>query len=401
LASKLAVYLPTLAGGGAEKTMLALAGAFAGRGYRVELLLNRLRGENAEQVPNAVRLVELERHAKFKGRYRALRADPRHWRVLARPVLLPRRPVMTLRYLPGLAAYLRAEPPDILLSALFYANLMAIWARQVAGVSTRLIVTQHNTLSQRIAGGLVKPGERWRWRYLPALIGKVYPYADRIVSVSHGVADDLAATAGLHRQSIDTIYNPVVSDDFDRDVSEPLEHAWFAPDSAPVIVAAGRLTAAKGFDVLLRAFARLRSQRPARLLLLGDGAERRALGAQITDLGLEQDAELCGFVANPYPYMARADLFVLSSRYEGLGNVLIEALACGCPVVSTDCPSGPREILDGGRFGALVPVGDAEALATTMAETLDHPSDRELLRARGRMFNLEQTAQEYASILQL
>jgi glycosyltransferase involved in cell wall biosynthesis len=251
-------------------------------------------------------------------------------------------------------------------------------------------------LSRKVAD---KSGKGAQWRSLPPLIGRMYAQADAIIAVSNGVADDLAITAGLPRGAIDTVYNPVVTPGLAVRAAAPAPHPWLEDDGSPVIVAAGRLVPQKNFTLLLNAFARLREQRAVRLIILGEGPERPRLEVLAHTLGVSGDVALPGFVDNPYAAFSRAALFVLSSDYEGLGNVLIEALACGCPVVSTDCPSGPTEILQGGRFGELVPVDDIEALTAAMTRTLDAPLPAETLRQRGGEFSLERSAKRYLQLL--
>jgi glycosyltransferase involved in cell wall biosynthesis len=198
---------------------------------------------------------------------------------------------------------------------------------------------------------------------MPYLIRKSYPSADGIIAVSSGVADDLAEATGIPRESIDVIYNPVVTPEVATASREAVDHPWLAPGEPPVVMGIGRLTPKKDFTTLLQAFAEVRREVPARLMILGEGPERAVLEGLVRTLDLAANVALPGFVGNPYAYLARASLFVLSSRWEGLPTVLIEAMFCGAPVVSTDCPSGPREILNGGRYGRLVPVGDLAALA--------------------------------------
>jgi glycosyltransferase involved in cell wall biosynthesis len=207
-----------------------------------------------------------------------------------------------------------------------------------------------------------------------------YPWADAIVAVSKGVADDLAGAARLPRDRIKVIYNPVVTEVLFRKAEEPLEHPWFLPGCPPVILGVGRLTAAKDFPTLTRAFARVRESQSARLLILGEGKERDSLEKLVRELGLERDVSMPGFVDNPYAYMRRSSLFVLSSAWEGLPTVLIEAMACGCQVISTNCPSGPEEILDGGKYGELVRVGDAEAMSSAMLRALSNIPKRVTLK---------------------
>jgi glycosyltransferase involved in cell wall biosynthesis len=392
--TRIALFLPSLKGGGLEKVFLDLAQAFMDEGHVVDLILTRLEGEFLESLPASLNVIELKAASRRQSLPKIWQAVQQHRSALIRPVLMPFKSSRILRFLPALTGYVEQHRPEVLISAMTYPNLVAIMARRLAGVPTRVVVTEHNTLSRTIEN----KRHKWRWRYLPPLMRRLYPYADRLVAVSDGVASDLAATAGLPRQTITTGYNPVVSPLLSRLAKAPPESDWFAPGAPPVVLAVGRFSRAKGFDVLIRAFARLRAQRHVHLLILGDGQGRKALEAQIAKLGLKQDVRMPGFTSNPYRYMARADLFVLSSRYEGLGNVLIEALACGCPVVSTDCPSGPREILENGRYGLLEPVDDEEALALAMARTLDCPPKRDRLKRRAQSFSLENVFPRYREI---
>jgi glycosyltransferase involved in cell wall biosynthesis len=206
---------------------------------------------------------------------------------------------------------------------------------------------------------------------LPFCMGYFYPWADEIVAVSKGVADDLALRAHVSRERITVIYNPAINGDFFERAQEPVQHPWFSPTKPPVILAVGRLATEKGFDVLIRAFARVRAQRLAKLMILGEGDQRPYLEALSRELRVEEDVCLAGYEENPYAYMARAQIFVLASHYEGFGLVLVEALALKLPIISTDCESGPREILQNGRYGDLVPVGSVESLAGAILSKLD------------------------------
>ncbi len=359
---RLAIFTSSMLGGGAQRVMFILAGGFAERGYNVDLVLPQAAGPFLAEVPESVRVVDLK--AK---------------RVLAS--------------LPALLRYLRRERPEAMLSALNYVNIVALWARRLAGVSTWLVVSEHNTLSRKRAHG-----QRRRARLMPWLIRGFYPWADGIVAVSHGVGDDLASVAGIPRERIEVIYNPVMRPELREKAQAPLDHPWFKPGGPPVVLAVGSLSVQKDFPTLIQAFAQVRQARPARLLILGEGPERPALEALIRQLDLEQDVSLAGFVTNPYAYMAQASLFVLSSKWEGLPGVLIEALCCGAPVISTDCPSGPREILRNGEYGQLVPVGDVPALAraieTTLAGKMPSPPCKSWLP-----FERETTVNQYLNIL--
>jgi glycosyltransferase involved in cell wall biosynthesis len=321
-------------------------------------------------------------------------ANPEAIRSLCLPIVLALKPPKTIRCLHGLAIYLRREQPDALLSAKTPANLVAIWAKRLAKVRTRIVVSERTNLST-----VTQQSPKWRWRYVAPLIGKVYPQAERIVTVSRGVADDLAACTGLPRATIGTIYNPTLTTEIAEKAQAPISHTWLPPTTTPVILGVGRLVPQKDFPTLLKAFAHVHRKHPARLLILGEGRERAKLEALVSELGIAEDVSFPGFEPNPYAFMARASVFVLSSAWEGLPNALIEALACGCPVVSTNCPSGPQEILDNGAFGPLVPVGDDRALAEAILHTLENPPNAERLRSRAAEFDIREISRQYLNVL--
>lgn len=380
--------------------MLRLCRGLQAAGYVVDLVVNRQTGSGASRVPEGVRVVQLCRQGKWLARLTAWRAYPEDWRYLLRPVVATRKPVMSLPYLASLATYLNNNQPTVMISAMFYANLLAIWARGLSGVDTRLVVTEHTTVSKNIAAKGAQARKRGRWRYLPSLLARVYPRADAIVTVSTGVGDDLVNLTGLPRDRLTTIYNPVVWPGLAEAAGRPVSHPGFADGEAPVLLAVGRLEQSKDYPMLIEAFTRLRAERPVRLVILGEGRLRPALEARIEQLGIADDVWLPGWVDNPYAWMRQARLFVLSSAWEGLGNVLIEAMACGCPVVSTDCDSGPREILENGRYGMLVPVGDTSALTQAMAHALDCPAEPDDLRRRADDFSVRQAAERYEALIQ-
>jgi glycosyltransferase involved in cell wall biosynthesis len=397
----LAFLLDSLNGGGVQRMMLAVAREYVARGHAVDLLTLSEAGALSEATPAGVRLIPVRRGPLMLGRLAAFAADPGGLASLALPVLLTRYPDWTLAHLADLARYLRRERPHALLTATPRLNLAAVWARRLAGVDARLLLSERTVPSRDLGCG-----PKWRKRFLPRLMRRTYARADAIVAVSDGVADDLAALTGLARASIRTIHNPVVGPEIRRLAAEPAPHPWLAGGGPPVVLGAGRLSAQKDFPTLVRAFARLRADRPARLIILGDASGPEHTAARVAGLrgladrlGVGADVDLPGFAANPYAWMARSALFALSSAWEGFGNVLVEAMACGCPVVSTDCPSGPAEILDHGRHGRLVPVGDHDALARAMAATLDDPPPPALLRARAGEFTVGRAADAYLEAL--
>jgi glycosyltransferase involved in cell wall biosynthesis len=283
------------------------------------------------------------------------------------------------------------------LAAEAHHNLMMVWARHLARLDCRIVLSEHIHSSSH--DPRFNP---WAHHHLLPVLRRAYLKADAIVTVSDGLADDLAAHGQIPRDRIARVYNPVVGSDLLLKASQPLDHPWFAAGAPPVILGAGRLHPQKDFATLIRALAALRSRRPARLVILGartDAEYAVALQALAAELGVAQDVEMPGFAHNPFAFMSRAAVFVLSSRYEGLGNVLIEALACGTPVVSTDCPSGPAEVLDGGRFGPLVPVGDVAALGRAIEGLLDDPPTPQSLRARAGRFTVGRAVDHYLRLL--
>ncbi len=372
--------------------MVTLAGALHERGHRVDLVLGRAVGNFLDEIHPGVRVVDLGVRTILTALPALLRLPTEALHLL--PAFLPPAPPRVLGCIPALARYLQRERPEAMLSALNYSNLAALWARRLAGVPTRLVVSERNTLSLRAS----RSSQR-SLRALPAMIRRFYPWADAVTAVSDGVADDLARVSGLPRSEIVTTWNPVVSPALYEAAAQPLEHAWFRPGEPPVVLGVGKLRPQKDFATLIDAFAKVRAKRPARLMILGEGSEEGRLRVRARRLDVSTDVALEGFVANPFAYMARAAVFALSSAWEGLPSVLIQAMACGCPVVSTDCPSGPSEILEGGAHGPLVPVGDSDALASEILRLLDSPPDREGPRRRAEDFSVERVALRYLAVM--
>ncbi len=292
-----------------------------------------------------------------------------------------------------LVRHLRNARPTALLAAMSHANVTAALAHCIARSRARLLLSERAHLSSVLAAH-----HGWRMRAIVLMMRWTYPRADRIVSVSGGVARDLLQRIPLDAKRVVTIYNPVVDDTLRARANAVPACAWLAargPSDPPVVLAAGRLAPQKDFATLIEAFALLRRTRPARLLILGEGDLRPSLTAQVARLGLENDVALPGFEPNPFSAMRTAQLLVLPSRFEGLPGVLIQAMACGTPVVSTDCPSGPREVLEGGRWGRLVPVGDVAAMSAAMAAALDDPSPPKV-SLRAEDFSVARAVDRYA-----
>ena len=338
--SRYAFFLPSLRGGGAERVTVNLLKGLDALGVPLDLVLVKAEGSYLSEVPKNVRVIDLK-----------------STRVIA--------------CVPRLIRYLRRERPAVLISAMVQSNIVALLAGRLAIVDTKLVVVEHSTLSRLST----QSASRNAW-LMPFFARHIYPWADGVVAVSNGVGYDLAQVTGVAREKIQVIYNPVVREEMFKYAQQEVEHHWLLDQEIPVIMAVGRLSRPKDYPTLIHAFARLKKQRNVRLIILGEGEERQTLESLIKELSLESCVLLPGFVTNPYACLARARLFVLSSRWEGLPTVLIEALALGVPVVATDCMSGPREILDNGKHGPLVPVGDIAALASKMEALLDAKPDK-------------------------
>jgi len=362
---KLALFMPSIGARGANRVMIHLANGFAARGVPVDLVVVEASGEFKNRVSSSVRVVDLDSSGVLKS-------------------------------LPKLARYLLRERPQILLTAMDYVNVLSILVRALVAPRTRIFVTCHTSLLNSVRNSPWK-----RDRLLPLAARLTYRHADGVIAVSRGVAETLSSVTGIPPNRIRVIHNPVVTPDFAERVAATVDHPWFKPGAPPVVLGAGSLTKAKDFETLIRAFAHVHMMMPMRLMILGEGEERKNLKALVAVLDLQEEVELPGFVENPFAYMARAAVFVLSSRWEGFGLVLAEALACGTPVISTNCPSGPSEILRDGELGQLVRIGDAEALGKAILEQLNQTAARERLRQEGAKFSVENAIDQYLSALGL
>ncbi len=333
--SLIALFLPSVHGGGAERAMLVFGGELAKLGFNVDLVVAKFQGPHADRIPKGIRVVDLNSSRM-------------------------------LRALPRLTEYLLGTKPSAIFSTITHANIATLWAARRAAYKAPVIVRQSNA-----------PRAETKSSFGRYIASRILPYAYRhasgIIAVSEGVKDQLLELNGALDPLIKVIPTPVLSAEVRSLGMELPDCDWLETGEFPVVLSAGRLEPQKGMLDLIRAFKMVREKRMARLVILGQGSQRHRLEREIETLGLTSDVALVGFKANPFAYMSRAALFVLASHYEGLPNVLIQALAFGTPVVATDCRSGPSEILEGGRFGKLVPVGDIAKLAEAIDLSLGLP----------------------------
>jgi glycosyltransferase involved in cell wall biosynthesis len=346
---KLLIFRPTLGQGGADRNTVILLRGLDRTLFDVSLVLMRKEGEFVDDVPADVAVHDL----------RAARLFTAWW------------PLFRL---------VASERPDILMSTSSGANLAAAVAHLLNGARGRLVLSERNTVAH---------GEQTMKRRVQTTLKRaLYRSADSITVISEGLKNDVIRTLGVSAERLRVVYNPVVDDVLTRAATAPVEHPWFADDErarVPVVLACGRLVPQKDYPTLLRAFRKVRDGRAARLFILGDGPLRTDVEALVRELKLEADVHFAGFDKNPFKYMSRCAVFALSSVHEGLGSVLIQAMACGAPVVSTDCPYGPNEIIAApGQDGELVAVGDVNALAARIAALLDDPIKRRAMGARAQ-----------------
>ncbi|MEJ5202885.1 MAG: glycosyltransferase [Anaerolineales bacterium] len=359
----LTIFLPNLEAGGAERALTRLANYFARQGLQVDMVLVQAGGALLKELSERVRVVDLAAYSKYTCT-------------------------------PKLIKYLRKYRPRVLLSSLVLTNLLAVICNRLTGSIARVVVREASTLSY------LRRNSKWKKWLERTLVRILYPQANAVIAVSQGVANDLVNYTGISESIIEVIPNPVITEDLFQKASEKVGHPWVNPDQPPLVLSAGRLAPEKNYELLLRAFAMVRQSMQAHLLILGEGSERQKLCTLVRSLGIETDVDMPGFAQNPFAYMSKASVFVLSSILEGLPNVLIEAMACGCPVVSTDCPSGPNEILRGGKYGHLVPVNDVPAMAQAIEAVLR--GDRRMPTAKWlEQYRIESVARRYRQVLDL
>ena len=367
--ARVSLFIPSrdgLGGGGAEQVVLYLAQGFCEKGFKVDLVLLKTTGIFMSKVPPGVQIVDLGVNTE--------------------------QPRLTLRKLFALMRYLQKEQPTTLF-AISDTDNVAMWAKRFAGVSTKIITVLQVPFSAPL--GWIK--SRWK-RFL---VPNSYRWVDGIIACSEGVGKDFVHTTNLPSKNVRVIYDPVNIPKALAKAEEAVDHPWFASEQPPVILGVGRLVKQKNFSTLIRAFALVRQMQQAKLIIVGDGEERAELEALIHQLGLEDDVALVGFQMNHYAYIAKANLFVLSSIFEGCPLVMLDALAVGIPIVSTNCNSGPADILDNGKYGKLVPIRDPEALANAIIRALDDPISSHILQERAKDFSVETIVNQYLEAAQL
>jgi glycosyltransferase involved in cell wall biosynthesis len=362
----LALFFATSGHSGVDRGLKLLVPALLDHGLRVDLLKLRGHGPDLDAIEHPkLRQIDL----KASHVYSAFPASVRYMRQVQPPIMHTGK--------------------DRVIQAMVVAHALA-------GKPGALVLRMGTTLSRMLQerGPMQRTVSRLGLRWL-------YPKAREVLVESEGIGRDLRQLTGMTAQRTPVVPLPVIPASLLDEPQPRPDHPWFHDDGPPIVLGVGELTQRKGFDVLLEAFARLRQQRPCRLMIVGEGQERQALTRQAKSLGIDDELAMPGFRTDVYAIMAHAELFAFTSRFEGLGFSLIEALAVGTPVVSTDCPSGPREILQDGRFGSLVPVDDIDALAAAMQGTLDAPQDSTTLQQAAWPFEVNRCTQRLVEALAL
>lgn len=356
----IAVFVPSVRGGGAERAMLVFCCELVKLGREVDLVVANFDGALGEILPVGISLFDLKCRK-------------------------------TLLALPRLVAYLKKRRPAAMFATIMNANVVAAAAARIAGRHTPVILRESNAPLSSIRKGIA---DTITHRCVPF----AYQFADGVIAVSQGVADELVMMAPKLATKVRVVPTPVISEDVIAQGQVNVDHPWFVHHDKPVVLSAGRLEPQKSFHTLIRAFAKLRKRRDARLIILGDGTQREHLRSEIRAHGIEEHVALPGFTKNPFAYMSRADAFALTSTFEGLPNVLVQAMAFGTPIVATDCRSGPSEVLCNGRYGRLVAVGDEEAIADGLEWALSVPRQRDASEYARVTYGARQAAQAYLAM---
>jgi glycosyltransferase involved in cell wall biosynthesis len=366
--SRVSFFLSTLGYGGAQRVTINLASGLAERGYDIDLVVGRLEGESASEVSNSVRLVDLD---------------------------IPSVPAVGIfAGIPRLRSYLESESPALLISGLTHTNVATVIAASMADVPTFVAPTEHLAFDYRSESS-------YKSRLLRHLARFTYPFADDVLAVSEGVAESVVKQTRVDRDQTTVLYNPVDIEYVEKKAAETVDHQWFRDTTIDPIVSVGRLEPQKDIQTLIDAFESVHDARPeTRLVVVGKGSERAQLVELVQSRGLSDVVRFPGYVDNPFAYISGASVFVLSSHFEGLPTVLIEALACETPIIATDCPYGPSEILADGRYGRLTPVGDVDAMAAAIVDSLDGPNSPKQSLDRARDFSMSTSIERYEEYIQ-
>jgi glycosyltransferase involved in cell wall biosynthesis len=381
---KVAFLLADLSGGGIQKIIINLLKEIEKtKRFNLELVVLNLLDSTTERaflenIPSEIKIINLSTKVEYRIK-------------------------SYIKILFSLLAYLNTEKPNIIISNIPLINFLSILAQKLTfrpvcvfvvehtfflKDTLNLIETKHGRFYQKNTSSVISVVMRW-----------LYPHTNGIITVSRGLASYLKTTLHLKTNSVKVIYNPVVNREILSRAEEPVEIDFIKRREVPVFLAVGRLSIQKDYETMLEAFVVFKQNKSGKLLILGEGELRERLESLIEKLGLNEDVTLLGFTANPYAYMSKVNSLILSSLWEGLPTVVIEAMACGCQVIATDCPYGPREILAGGEYGFLVPTRDAIALARAMHEVLVSPKNPEILKQRARDFTIEKATAEYLSLI--
>ena len=358
----MAIFLPSLAGGGAERVMLHLGEGLAKRGIHVDLVVSHLSGEYVSEIPVTVNVIDLKKkklsHSFFK-----------------------------------FAAYLRKNQDSVVLTTLQYSNIFCLLVKKLFFLKNKIVIRESNAISKKFNGSEI------RSKFYLYLIRWLYPSADKIIAVSKGIKEELHQILKINDEIIIVIPNPIKLPLNISWNNESSFHAWLKPGQPPVVLGVGRLVKQKDFSTLIKAFSLVVKSVQCRLIILGEGPEMPLLKKLAFNLGIEGDVDFPGFNLDPFSYMKRAKVFVLSSLWEGFPNALIQALACGCPVVSTNCPYGPSEILAGGKYGKLVEVKDHNRMAKEIIETLKSKNSFENTEFWLQKYNYENILSQYQEVI--
>ncbi len=356
---EVSLFIHSLKGGGAEKMMVQVANELHRRNHDVKLVLVRASGPYESLVNTSLQTIEIGGGNSPEILY-------------------------------NLWKHLRTSDTDVLLSTMEIPNIVSTLAtRPPNSIPVVLRIANINSKKER----------EGKYRLIPTLKRLTYPRADSIITISDGVAYDLSEVTGINESEMETIYNPAFDPEIPEKAREPIDHEWLNDEDKQVVIGVGHLKRQKDFPMLLRAVHRLQEWEDVHLVILGEGDGKSRLIELTEDLGIRDRLSLPGFVDNPYAYMARADVFALSSAWEGFGNVIVEAMACGTPVICTDCPGGPAEILENGTYGPLVPVGDDQAMAEAIRNLLIDPTDPRVLKSRAEEFSIENIVNQYERVL--